>query len=665
MTASAVPRGRARGIASWSATRIRLVLLGYGAVLAILAVGWWAGSIPNSSVVMQGSRQTLVAKSIAVLNQGGPPLLATNMPYKTAVATHGFVYPANGGDDEGIYLYLPVAGHLLGNDNPLSLEKWFAILGMALIPLLYPLLFFVLFDSLAAAIVVPLVAVEGVRGLINTDLYWIGAWILMLGLPIVYVAAKHRARPWLCTALLGGAALLASFATSVRAQAGLGVAGVAAIVGLVCIRGWWRKAAAVALVVVAYLSIMTFAFAGVRAYRNHVSHMPASSLPYAHPLWHPTYLGLGYLPNKWGIRWEDAVGLAAARKVDPHVVYLSPHYEQILRHLYFTAVKSDPGWALHLYGVKLATLTHAGFSRNWLAILLAPVLLAFGPAARRLRFQLLLLLPCLVLAIIPAELTIPSYNQGFLGGLALLSFLVVGAVLLDADPLIRRIPNLQLTRLVDGQPASATLDEARSAGRQATESVRRWKINVPVLVAVVVATALAVAAAASASRVTASTRTTIFFYSKATPVLNAPQSARVVQSWDGAAPLGSWSTQNGAATTQTSDGVQIGTAASLVDPQFVSPAVQLPAGRYGVVVSGDISSGGMFVQAVPDGGSVLPVGFFWHGQTGLDSPGMYGSFTLPKPASMHLVLVNWARAPGPSNWTLRRVKLLRLPATRG
>ena len=660
MTTSAAPATQTAAYA-WSARRTHVGLLAYGFVLALVAMNLWSSSMPTSQVRLEGFRQNLLANSLSVLDQGGPPLLASSVSYRQGLKHPSSFYPANQGDDQGIYLYLPVAGHVFGDSNPLSLEKWFAIGCMALIPLLYPLLFLVLFESLAAALIVPLVAISALKGIINTDVNWMTAWILLVGLPVVYVAARRRDRPWLSLGLLVGAAVLASFATSVRINAGLGVALVAFGVAVWYARGWWRRILAGALVVVGYLSIDKFLFAGVRAYRDHVSHMPASTLPNAHPFWHATYLGLGYLPNRWGIRWDDAFGLQAAQKVDPKVVFLSPHYEQILRHLYFSAIRQDPGWAAHLYLVKLAVLVRTGAQHYWLALVLLPVLLAIGTAAKRLRFQMLLLVPCLLVTIVPPLLTQPlTYDAGFLGGLALVSFLVLGALFLDAEPLTRRISSASLGRLIDGQPANTTIAQTRSLLRAGVDKARRTRVSVPVGIAVVGSVVLAVAAAFAASALASANADTAFFQAKATPVTALPAGAHVVASWPSSFP--GWSTVNGATSTPTGDGEQVQTASALVVPQFESPAVRLPAGRYAFVVSGAVDKGGILADAVQqDTGASLGTGYYWHGQTGLDRPGMVSAFTLAKPASVQLALEDWARTIVPSRWTVHNVTLVRLP----
>ena len=181
--------------------------------------------------------------------------------------------------------------------------------------------------------------------------------------------------------------------------------------------------------------------------------MPASSLPNAHPVWHATYLGLGYLPNRWGIRWDDAFGFHAAQRVDPKVVLLSPHYEQIIRHLYFTAVKADPGWAAHLYLVKLAMLARTGAHHYWLALVLVPVLLADRTGIEAAPLSAAAAPAVRAVTMIPPLLTQPlGYDQGFLGGLRSLSLLVLAAVFADAEPVARELPSGSLGRSSTASP---------------------------------------------------------------------------------------------------------------------------------------------------------------------------------------------------------------------
>ena len=122
--------------------------------------------------------------------------------------------------------------------------------------------------------------------------------------------------------------------------------------------------------------------AAVRDYRNHVIHQPnfGSTWPQEHPFWHNAYIGLGYLPNKYGISWNDAVAADAAERANPGVVFVSKAYEATLRHLYIGILRSDPGLALKTFWVKLRMLAADGAQRYWFALVLLPLALFSGRA---------------------------------------------------------------------------------------------------------------------------------------------------------------------------------------------------------------------------------------------------------------------------------------------
>src|SRR5437588_5810070 len=120
----------------------------------------------------------------------------------------------------------------------------------------------------------------------------------------------------------------ASFASSIRSQAGLPIA--IAVLVLLAVRPWTirRRGAAGLVLVLCYLSIMPLAFAGVRAYRDSWVGDPSfgKGQPTSHPLWHNAYIGLGYLPNQWRIKYLDGVAAATVRQVKPRAQFLSSEY---------------------------------------------------------------------------------------------------------------------------------------------------------------------------------------------------------------------------------------------------------------------------------------------------------------------------------------------------
>ena len=68
---------------------------------------------------------------------------------------------------------------------------------------------------------------------------------------------------------------------------------------------------------------------------------PAQRLA-THGLSHTLYLGLGFVENKWGIRYDDDYGEEIADKADPPVVFCSPEYFRLMWKLYLARWAEDP-----------------------------------------------------------------------------------------------------------------------------------------------------------------------------------------------------------------------------------------------------------------------------------------------------------------------------------
>jgi hypothetical protein len=112
--------------------------------------------------------------------------------------------------------------------------------------------------------------------------------------------------------------------------------------------GLKRYAAVLAGIAVGFAA---FQFALVRP-------LPSLDFNYSHhTVWHPLVLGLALPPNDFasahGIQWNDTVGLALAREVDPSVQYLGSGYERALREYYFRLWRRYPGELIALYHTKM------------------------------------------------------------------------------------------------------------------------------------------------------------------------------------------------------------------------------------------------------------------------------------------------------------------------
>jgi len=78
---------------------------------------------------------------------------------------------------------------------------------------------------------------------------------------------------------------------------------------------------------------------------------PAQRLA-THGLAHTLYLGLGFVENKWGIRYDDDYGEAIANKAEPPVVFGSPDYFRLMGRLYLARWAEDPVEVLRIYAEK-------------------------------------------------------------------------------------------------------------------------------------------------------------------------------------------------------------------------------------------------------------------------------------------------------------------------
>ena len=264
----------------------------------------------------------------------------------------------------------------------------------------------------------------------NSDIYWIAGWCALVCLPVLMLFASRR---WSgrSIAACAGVAIVASYASSIRSEAGLGVATAAVALVLVRERKWRRRLAVGALVAAAYLTIRPGLIKGVETYRDHAiaSYIHAnpgwsSVSGSGHPFWHSAYIGLGYLPNRWGIIWKDQSAEAAVHRVDPKAPYLSARYSSILEHRYFHILRSDPGFVLRTYATKAGVEANQALRRFLSGLVLLPALLLFGRRRRLLAGWALLVLPTLAIQFAAPILTLPGvYGVGFLSAVGLLALL--------------------------------------------------------------------------------------------------------------------------------------------------------------------------------------------------------------------------------------------------
>jgi hypothetical protein len=358
-----------------------------------------------------GSQAQELRASLAVLQHGGPLLLGR----------HGSAGPfyAIGTDEEGPFVYFPFLSHLFGVADPVSMERYVYIFLFALGAAIYPPIFYKLTNSTLAGFFAPIALLVCVRSMGFNDVYWIPAWGALTLLPLIYLFARDWPRLGLLA--LTGISLTAGWASSVRAGSGLAIVVTAAIVLLLRRWAWWRLLPSLALLALMYISINSFVFPAIVKHRDErIGARATRALEREEPsphIWHTMYIGLGYLPNDYRIRYEDGVAAARVQHDAPGTRYLSARYDTVIRRAYFSVVRHHPLEVLKQYAAKV--LVTAADTAPYLLILLltAPAMLLIDPERSVRRLWLLITLPAIVLAALQALIAIPlePYEQGLYG----------------------------------------------------------------------------------------------------------------------------------------------------------------------------------------------------------------------------------------------------------
>ena len=640
-----------------AAARVPLLLL-YGVIAFAFAIVHFDSALPDDVRLMQ-SRSNDLSRSIAVVERGGPPLLGCDRTYLGDVEAPGQRCLASGiGDDQGLYLYVPLVGQLFGETDPFLLLKWMFTWVMAFAVLLYPLIFGTLFRSIPVGLLAPLPLLFGFDFLQNTDIYWIVGWAALLGLPLVLLALDRDRWDRHATALLVSAVAVGGFATSIRSQAGLPILIAAAIVALIRGGRWRNRALTLGVVTAAYLVFSSVPLLIAREYRDHSTGVNYSAgAPTSHAFWHPIYLGLGYLENPYGIKWDDSVALAAVVRERPGTVYLSHEYEQTLKGLYLDILREDPGFVAKTYAVKFREVLRQARDEFGLALLLIPALLLTGQELRRRRLFTALAVPALAITVLPPVLTRPEpdygFQVGFLSVVGLLCLLGAAFGVVAAQRAALAVGD------IDRETFGARWSDAR--GRLATATGRGVDLlerrRVALIAAGVavgfVAIVLALRSGDEAPRVD--------YEASATPLVRSTGlEGTPVKSWDfrGALPAG-WEPLPGVSVEPSAAGTDVITTVGTSEYQLVSDALALEAGRYRIDLKGDVRAGGLELGALDTTTNTwIALAHYWSGQSGFASSLMTLPLTLAKPAKVQLVLSNW-NARRTSTWRIDDLRLVR------
>lgn len=404
-TLSATARRRVR--LRWLAIRTGLPWIAYGAAWAAMAAWLIARRLP-SQVGLTSSRAQDLVQLLAAHRQGFGPLVQMVGP--------GAFIPAGVSDDPGSYLYVPWLSSVLHTQSVDTLVRAPYVLCMAMLAGVYPYLMWRLTRSRLAALAAPMIVIVSFRVLDGQGFYWVPAWAIALSLPWLWLLARRRSAPLAAMITIGA---IAGVTSTFRSHTGLGILVAAAVVSIAASASWRARAAAVILVAAAYLCMST----GVLdlAYQARATRMGSRPIadygvagitkwsdPTGHPLWHTVYIGLGVIPNRYGIYYSDSVAAAYVHKIDPTAQYLSPQYEAILRKRVIHIAETDPGFVARVEAHKAGVELGDGLTRFAALILLLPAALLTRAGRRRRLLYAGILTPIALDAFAPALVAIPA-----------------------------------------------------------------------------------------------------------------------------------------------------------------------------------------------------------------------------------------------------------------
>ncbi|MDP9206805.1 MAG: hypothetical protein M3P12_15380 [Gemmatimonadota bacterium] len=341
--------------------------------------------------------------------------------------------------------------------------------------------------------------------------------------------------------------------------------------------------------------------------------------------------------------------------------------------MYLDFVRKHPGFAIRGYLAKATVVVADGFRRFWLAVLLLPAMLLVTASMRReIRRVVLLLVPSFIVGLIPPVLAGPSlqYETAWLGawGLAWLFVILWLATLIPWPRVAVAGLNwgsavLQSARFRTRLP----LAEARAAARRAllrlvvacARNKRAVGWSIVILVGVY---ALAIAL----NRVTDSVRAeSAYQFSRTHELARLPVGhGSTLRTWAFGQRPAQWSLVGVRAWSKHRTHVDVLTTDQSFGYQVVSPVLDLRPGAYGVLVHGEVRTGGLALEVLDVTMNHFVVENLYsaqqqHSQTNFENGRMFAKFSLAAGAKVQLVLSNWAPASKSSRWRIQSVSLVR------
>ena len=267
----------------------------------------------------------------------------------------------NVGDDLGIYYYLPLVKNVFGFKTILSTYHFFFI-GITFISFLICVigLKYLLKSKKAFYISTIYTFLFHFFLLFILDVYVINVLSISL-IPLFLYRYQNKKDSFYYYVFLFIVGCLIGFSNLFRAQSGLPLL---FFIGIYLMINW--KSTGIKTIIFSFLII----FCGMFVEKLHFSELKNDRKEFLlqhpnkyqiktneqHVFWHPLYLGLGFLENKYGIKWKDNYGYNSVNKVNKkiNVSFRSCgyEYEKEVKKMYTSLLIKDPLFILKSYIYK-------------------------------------------------------------------------------------------------------------------------------------------------------------------------------------------------------------------------------------------------------------------------------------------------------------------------
>ncbi len=331
--------------------------------------------------------------------------------------------PAAVGDDKGACYFIPLLAQAWGIPLESAINGFFVFFLYGALAMAF-LGFCLLFKTWQAR-VWALTALIFFK--INNqlwDVYLLGSFTVLALVPLFLLLEGRRGRAWGWVAGLVTAGLVCGYSDKIRSNSGTAVVlFILLFLGLSRILGTKRKWG-YGILLLAFFLLPYWHFGKMEKQRDEfLAQKTGNSVEMntGHSIWHPVYIGLGYLSNPYGIQYLDRFAYEKAESINPKVVHFSREYEQILKDQVFQIVKNDPGFVLKTMALKTLKLLYYALkfgNIGWLALLF------WRPSWR-------VWVPFAVLGLftaLPSLLVVPnvSYASGFIAAAVVFGILSTG-----------------------------------------------------------------------------------------------------------------------------------------------------------------------------------------------------------------------------------------------